>query len=139
MADVSQRLIEQVAQAVHSDSPFAIVGGGSKRFMGRKTELDEINVGEHRGVIAYDPSELVITARAGTTIAELEQVLAEKEQMIPSDPPQYSAKATLGGALACNQSGPSRPWSGALRDVLQPRGARKARENTARRARAGGA
>ncbi|MFT4938936.1 MAG: glycolate oxidase FAD binding subunit [Paraglaciecola sp.] len=118
MADVSQRLIEQVAQAAHSGSPFAIIGGGSKRNMGRTTALEEINVSEHSGVISYDPSELVITARAGTTIAELEKILAEKEQIIPSDPPHYSGKATLGGALACNTSGPSRPWNGALRDAI---------------------
>jgi glycolate oxidase FAD binding subunit len=118
MADLSQKLIEQVKQAAQSNSPFTIVGGGSKGFMGRKTQLEEINVSEHSGVIAYDPSELVITARAGTTIAELEQILAEADQMIPSEPPQYLTKATLGGALACNQSGPSRPWNGALRDAV---------------------
>jgi glycolate oxidase FAD binding subunit len=118
MADISQRLIEQVEQASHSGSPFAIVGGGSKRYMGRTTEFEEINVSEHSGIISYDPSELVITARAGTTIVEIEKILAEKDQLIPSDPPQYSSKATLGGALACNTSGPSRPWGGALRDAI---------------------
>jgi glycolate oxidase FAD binding subunit len=74
------------------------------------------DVSAHSGVIDYQPSELVITARAGTTIAELAAVTASENQYLACEPPVLSGSATLGGSLACNLSGPGRPWAGALRD-----------------------
>ncbi len=118
MSDISQALIQRVEAARASATPLSIVGGASKHFMGRKIEAEELGVAEHSGVVAYEPSELVITARAGTTISEIEQVLAEQGQFFSFEPPQYAGQATLGGTLACNQSGPARPWGGAMRDAV---------------------
>ncbi|WP_166257893.1 glycolate oxidase subunit GlcE [Marinobacter salicampi] len=116
MADISQRLQDEVLAALNESRPLKIVGGGSKQFMGRPVEGTELNVGEHTGIVQYQPVELVMTARAGTPLKELEAALAENNQMLAFEPPYFSDQATIGGTLACNQSGPGRPWTGSVRD-----------------------
>ncbi|MDO8863806.1 glycolate oxidase subunit GlcE [Haliea sp. E1-2-M8] len=117
--DVTQELIEQVNCARTDGSTLEIVGGGSKRFIGREAAADaRIDAGRHRGIVSYEPVELVLTARAGTPLQEIEDTLAQQGQMLAFDPPHFAGGATLGGTLACNQSGPARPWNGSVRDAV---------------------
>ena len=111
-------LIERVRQAIADGTRLRIQGGGSKAFYGRRCAGEPLDLSAHRGVIAYAPSELVITARAGTPLAEIEALLAAHNQMLPFEPPQFSPLATLGGMVAAGLSGPRRPWGGAVRDAV---------------------
>lgn len=116
--DQTRALVEQVRAAIAGRTPLRIAGGGSKAFLGRRCDGRTLSVREHRGVVEYAPTELVITARAGTPLSEIEQVLAEHGQRLPFDPPRFSANATLGGAVAAGLAGPGRPWHGAPRDLV---------------------
>jgi glycolate oxidase FAD binding subunit len=95
-----------------------IVGGDTKTFHGRPAHGAPLSLARHRGVIAYEPSELVITARAGTPIAEIEALLAENHQMLAFEPPVFGPASTLGGVVASGLSGPRRPFVGAVRDYI---------------------
>ena len=117
MTDYPQAFVDRIASARAEGLPVYIQGGNSKRhWLGRTPEGQTLDVSSHSGVVDYQPSELVITARAGTTIAELVAVTANEHQHLACEPPVLSGRATLGGSLACNLSGPGRPWAGALRD-----------------------
>lgn len=116
MTDLSKQLQEQVLMARQAKQPLNIVGGDSKSFMGREAVGDTLNLSGHTGIVSYQPVELVLTARAGTPLTEIEAALAENNQMLAFEPPRFSDSATIGGTLACNQSGPARPWSGSVRD-----------------------
>ncbi len=118
MSDCTQALIEQVNDARTEGRQLQIVGGGSKRFMGREPVGETVPVGEHSGIVNYHPVELVLTARGGTPLSEIEAALAEYDQMLAFEPPHFGGDATIGGTLACNQSGPARPWSGSVRDMV---------------------
>jgi len=113
-----QSLIEQLQTASSDGTPLAIQGGGSKAFYGRTCEGRPCLTGGHSGVIDYTPAELVISARAGTPLAELEAVLAQEGQMLAFEPPHFGSTATLGGTIACGLSGPRRPYAGAARDFV---------------------
>jgi len=114
--DLSRELQERVAEAAASGTPLAIAGGGSKAFLGRAVQGTPLNVAGHAGVVSYEPRELVLTARAGTPLREIEDLLAAQGQMLPFEPPHFGAAATLGGTIACGLSGPRRPWAGSARD-----------------------
>jgi glycolate oxidase FAD binding subunit len=116
--DRTDQLLAQVRAAIDTRTPLFIRGGGSKHFYGRQVEATPLEMGAHCGVIAYEPSELVISARAGTPLSEIEALLAKHNQMLPFEPPHFSAAATFGGMLAAGLSGPRRPWAGALRDAV---------------------
>lgn len=117
--DLSQQLQSQVRLAIADGHALTIRAGGSKDFYGRKVEADKVlNLAEHHGIISYEPTELVIKARAGTPLKVIQQVLAENRQMLAFEPPAYSDKATLGGTLAGNFSGPRRTYNGAARDYV---------------------
>jgi len=116
MSDISQDLQQQVSQAVTSQSPLSILGSGSKQFLFKHDEQNQLHVNAHTGVINYEPTELVLTARAGTTLSEIEALLQQHQQMLGFEPPRFSDSATLGGTIACNLSGPRRPFAGAARD-----------------------
>jgi glycolate oxidase FAD binding subunit len=116
MTDLSKELQQQVLTARDEKRALSIVGGASKSFMGRETSGSRLDLSGHTGIVNYHPVELVLTARAGTPITEIEAALAENNQMLAFEPPRFSDAATIGGTLACNQSGPSRPWSGSVRD-----------------------
>lgn len=111
-------LQDQVKEALVSKTPLVIQGGGSKHFYGRAIEGAPLSTSGHKGIIRYQPTELVITARAGTLLSEIEAQLAENHQMLPFDPPYFGKHATLGGMVASGLSGPQRPWSGAVRDMV---------------------
>lgn len=118
-ADLSDELCARVSEAQRESRALYINGGGSKRhILGRDCQAAPLEVGGHRGIVDYHPGELVLTARAGTPIAELCEVLAGEGQELPFDPPHCNGAATLGGTLACNLSGPARPWRGSARDML---------------------
>lgn len=119
MKDISPQLIEQVQAAQAADTAVKIEGGGSKQHLcGRDVEGEILSTKEHQGIIHYDPNELVLTALAGTKLTELNAALDENAQMLSFEPPHFSEAATLGGTLACNQSGPARPWGGSIRDMV---------------------
>lgn len=120
MADQIQTLQEQVLQARSNGQKLNIVGGGSKAFMGRQADADAgiLSLAEHTGVVEYHPVELVLTVRAGTTLQEIEAVLAEQGQCLHFEPPHFGDTSTIGGTLACNLSGPARPWTGSVRDQV---------------------
>lgn len=118
MADLNSALLEQVSSAIDAGKKLNILGGGSKSFMGRAplAGADTIDVSGHTGIVSYEPIELVMTARAGTPITELVAALDEHNQMLAFEPPVFTARSTLGGTLATNQSGSGRPWWGSVRD-----------------------
>lgn len=116
MKDISQQLIEQIQQASSQGTKLRIVGGGSKDFMGRQVEGEPLNIAEHTGIVSYEPIELVLTARAGTPLVDINAALAEHNQRLAFEPPLFDGRATLGGTLACHLSGPGRPWNGSIRD-----------------------
>jgi glycolate oxidase FAD binding subunit len=114
--DITQYLHEQVLIALDHKQPLRIVGGDSKAFYGNETQATDLATAQHSGIITYEPSELAITVRAGTTLTALEALLAENGQMLAFEPPCLTEAATVGGAVAAGLSGPARPWLGAVRD-----------------------
>ena len=118
LVDTSEVLRERVCQALRHGMPVNIQGGGSKSFLGRVATGEPLSTILHRGIIEYEPTELVITARAGTPLAEIEAVLAEMNQMLAFEPPHFGDSATLGGTVACGVSGPRRPYAGSVRDSV---------------------
>ncbi len=117
-ADRSAELQAAVHQAAAHKTPLQIVGGGSKKFYGRAATGTPLLIAQHRGIVHYEPGELIITARAGTPLAEIEAALAAHGQMLPFEPPHFGPTATLGGTIACGLSGPRRPYTGAARDFV---------------------
>jgi glycolate oxidase FAD binding subunit len=119
MADLEQQLQQAVLEASESGDTLYLQGGGSKTAQfGRHCEGRVLDLDQHQGVIDYQPSELVLTARTGTSVSEAQQLLAQQQQTLAFEPPEYDGKATLGGTLACNLSGPARPWAGSIRDAV---------------------
>jgi glycolate oxidase FAD binding subunit len=118
MADMSAALQQQVHDAIYTRMPLNIRGGGSKDFLGRTSADKVLSLAAHRGIVDYDPRELVLSARAGTPLAEIEEALTAANQMLTFEPPHFGAQATLGGTIACGLSGPRRPYAGAARDAV---------------------
>ena len=123
-ANRTQELQDRVRAALNNKTMLNIVGGNSKHFYGNspvdsennKTEIIETRI--HQGIVSYEPSELVITARAGTPLKEIEELLAKNNQMLPFEPPHFGEHATLGGAIATGFSGSRRPFTGSARDFV---------------------
>jgi glycolate oxidase FAD binding subunit len=117
-------LRDVVGTALAAEEPVEIVGGGSKRGLGRPLQTPHVlNVGGLFGIREYEPSELVMTAGAATPLAEIERLLAEHDQMLAFEPPDWrgllgseDTNPTIGGVLACNLAGPRRIKAGAARD-----------------------
>lgn len=116
--DISTALQQQVMNALQNEMPFNISGGCSKAFLGQASQGQAIDVSNHRGIVEYDPRELVLTARSGTPLQEIEAALASANQMLAFEPPHFGDSATLGGTIACGLSGPRRPYSGSARDFV---------------------
>jgi glycolate oxidase FAD binding subunit len=116
--DISAALQHQVLASFQKTTPLHICGSGSKSFLGRSENAQEIDVSTHRGIVEYDPRELVLTARGGTPLQEIEAALAAANQMLAFEPPHFGEGATLGGTIACGLSGPRRPYSGSARDFV---------------------
>lgn len=123
MSDLTQQLIDQVKAAISDQQPLSIVGNNTKAFL-RPPQDDstlKLSLAGHTGIISYKPVELVLTARAGTPLTEIEATLAEHGQILSCESPLLttsdSPSATIGGTLAANISGPARPWCGSIRDL----------------------
>jgi len=111
-------LREQVLTAHAQRRPLRVRGAGTKDFYGESMGGDMLDVCSWRGIVAYDPSELVISARCGTRLSEIERALAEHGQMLAFEPPRFGGDPSLGGVIAAGLSGPRRPYAGAARDFV---------------------
>lgn len=118
----TQELQDRVRAAYNDKTPLKIIGGNSKHFYGNDVSehrnIDILETRIHQGIVSYEPSELVITARAGTPLKEIQALLAENNQMLPFDPPHFGEHATLGGAIASGLSGSRRAFTGSARDFV---------------------
>ena len=101
-------LAETVREAAAAGTALCIRGGGTKDFYGNPPRGRPLGTGSLRGIVAYEPSELYITARAGTPLAEVEAALAAQRQMLPFEPPHFGGAATVGGCVAAGLAGPRR-------------------------------
>ena len=109
---------ERIAAAAGAGRSFCIRGGGTKDFYGQPPSGEVLATNAWRGIVSYEPTELVVTARAGTPLVELETALREKGQCLPFEPPHFGAGATVGGMVAAGLSGPRRSAVGAVRDYV---------------------
>ena len=116
--DISASLQERVESAIAAATPLRLIGGNTKAFYGRDPVGDPLELAGHQGIVTYEPTELVLTARAGTPVQKIEETLAREGQMLAFEPPRFGAGATLGGTIACTLSGPRRPYAGAARDFV---------------------
>ncbi|MEP7205817.1 MAG: glycolate oxidase subunit GlcE [Casimicrobiaceae bacterium] len=114
VADWQARIREAAAAAI----PVHIRGGGTKDFYGEAPLGERLDTTDYAGIVDYDPTELVITVRAGTRLDHLEAAMAEHGQMLAFEPPHFGAGATMGGTVASGLSGPRRPYAGAVRDLV---------------------
>ena len=120
-----QAIIDQFASTIRAaadcKAPLRICGGGSKEFYGNHIvgqSADILDVTAHSGIVAYEPTELVVTARTGTRLTDLEAELHKQRQVLAFEPPHFGAAATLGGCIATGLSGPRRASAGAVRDFV---------------------
>jgi glycolate oxidase FAD binding subunit len=124
MKFVLAELCEQVMTARAAHRPVFIRGGGTKSFYGELLALNgkgnhaELDLSGYVGIINYQPSELVVTARAGTLLSEVEQALDEQGQMLAFEPPRFGPGSTIGGCVAAGLSGPRRMAAGSVRDFV---------------------
>ncbi len=114
IADLANRIKDHAARK----AAVRIRGGGTKDFYGARRDGEPLDVSGYSGIVAYEPRELVLTVRAGTRLVEIERALAAEGQMLPFEPPGFGEAATIGGTVACNFSGPRRPFAGAVRDFV---------------------
>lgn len=113
-----QALVDRIAQARADGVTLNIRGGGTKDFYGEEAVGQELSTRELSGISSYEPTELVITARAGTPLREVEAALAERGQCLAFEPPRFGEGGTIGGMVAAGLSGPARASAGCLRDHL---------------------
>jgi len=141
MEDALKSMQSLVRRAGSERRHLCIRGGGTKDFYGGPIHGYQLSTGDYRGIVTYEPTELVITARAGTPLVEIEAALREKGQMLAFEPPHFgevpsphaplpsaegnivpperrNRMATLGGCVAAGLSGPRRPYAGAVRDFV---------------------
>jgi glycolate oxidase FAD binding subunit len=111
-------LIDTVRNAAAHGRTLRLRGGGTKDFWGQSLVGEVLDTRGYRGIVSYEPSELVVTVRCGTPLAELEAALAEKGQCLAFEPPHFGEGATVGGMVAAGLSGPARATVGAVRDYV---------------------
>jgi glycolate oxidase FAD binding subunit len=112
---IIQDWCEQIQQAHQDDRIIQICGNKSKVPVDSNAEL--LCLSDYSGIIDYEPAELVVTVKSGTKLSELKAVLAERNQMLAFEPPDYG-DSTIGGTYACALTGPSKPFRGILRDFV---------------------
>jgi glycolate oxidase FAD binding subunit len=124
---IDERELSRVlADASMARTPLEVMGGGSKQRIGRRMQTaSSVSSKAMRGITLYEPSEMVMAARAGTPLIQVEQALADRGQMLAFEPVDYgpmlgaeSGEATIGGAFVANVSGTRRVAIGAARDHL---------------------
>ncbi|MBK1685347.1 glycolate oxidase subunit GlcE [Rhodoferax fermentans] len=118
MTDTLPALIDTIRAAAAAHTPLRIRGHGSKDFYGELLQGELLDTSGHTGIVSYEPTELVITARAGTPLTELEATLAQQGQCLAFEPPRFGGRGTVGGMVAAGLSGPSRASVGGVRDYV---------------------
>jgi len=128
MAPALQQITDRIRAAAADDTPLRIRGGGSKDFYGQSLQDDLLDTTALCGILSYEPTELVVTVGAGTPLAELETLLAERGQCLAFEPPHFAwsagsgggagSAATVGGMVAAGLSGPARASAGAVREYV---------------------
>lgn len=113
-----RRVLDQVHTALAQKTALDIRGGGTKAFYGEAACGEVLDMCALAGISSYEPTELVITARAGTPLADVEAALAERGQCLPFEPPRFGAGCTIGGMVAAGLAGPARASAGAVRDYV---------------------
>jgi glycolate oxidase FAD binding subunit len=108
----------RIAAAAAARTPLRLRGAGTKDFYGETLAGEIFDLTAWRGIVDYEPSELVITARCGTPLSELEATLESRGQFLAFEPPRFGADPTVGGVVAAGLSGPRRPYAGAARDFV---------------------
>jgi glycolate oxidase FAD binding subunit len=111
-----QAIQERIRAAAAAGTALRIRGGGTKDFYGNAARGELLDTRELSGVVAYEPTELVMTVRSGTPLAEVQASLEQRGQMLAFEPPHFGAGATIGGCVAAGLSGPRRANAGAVRD-----------------------
>ena len=118
MDSALKKITARICAAAVDGTPLRIRGGGSKDFYGQTLQGEVLDTRPLSGIVSYEPSELVVTVRAGTPLAELEAALAERGQCLPFEPPHFGSGATVGGMVAVGLNGPARASVGAVRDYM---------------------
>jgi glycolate oxidase FAD binding subunit len=118
MEQVIESYAGQIRSAAAANRPLWLRGGGTKDFYGQNLTGEVLDTRAYAGIVAYEPTELVITARCGTPLAELEAALRAQGQHLAFEPPHFGPGATVGGMLAAGLSGPRRAAAGAVRDFV---------------------
>ena len=116
--DIVAQWSDRIRAATAAQRPLRVRGAGTKDWYGQTLQGEILDTRAYRGIVAYDCAELVITARCGTPLAEIEAALAEHDQMLPFEPPHFGRGATLGGCIAAGLAGPRRAAAGAARDFV---------------------
>lgn len=111
-------IIDRIRAAAAAGTPLRIRGGGTKDFYGERLVGEVLDTAPLAGITSYEPSELVVTVRAGTPLATLEAALADKGQCLPFEPPHFAPGGTVGGMVAAGLSGPARATAGSVRDYV---------------------
>ncbi len=109
---------KKIRDAADSGTALRIRGGGTKDFYGNELRGELLETRGHAGIVEYEPTELVVTARCGTTLADLHETLSKQGQFLPFEPPAFGPGATLGGCVAAGLSGPRRASAGSVRDFI---------------------
>ena len=119
MADPAlEALVGRVQAARAAKTPLLLRGGGSKDFYGGEPQGELLDLRDLSGISSHEPSELVVTVRAGTPLAELEAALAAHGQCLPFEPPRFAPGTTVGGMVAAGLAGPARATAGGVRDYV---------------------
>ncbi|WP_420476799.1 glycolate oxidase subunit GlcE [Noviherbaspirillum sp. ST9] len=118
MEQVLQQFRDTIVKATTNKTPLRILGGGTKDWYGQSLQGEILHTRAYTGIVAYEPTELVIVARAGTPLSEIEAALDERNQMLAFEPPRFGAASTIGGVVAAGLSGPRRQAVGAARDFV---------------------
>lgn len=118
MQAIAEQFRQRILAASAAGSPLRLRGGGTKDWYGQQFDGEVLDTRAYAGIIDYEPTELVITARCGTPLAEIEAALAARNQMLAFEPPHFGQDATVGGVVASALSGPRRASAGALRDFV---------------------
>lgn len=118
MSEITGQFVEAIRAAGARKQALRLRGAGTKDFYGQSLEGEILDTRGHAGVVQYEPTELVVTARGGTGLDEIDAELARGGQMLAFEPPRFAPGTTLGGAVAAGLSGPRRAAAGALRDFV---------------------
>ena len=116
--DFKKDLVATIQQANANKKALNLVGNETKEFYGREPVGEKLCLREYSGLVEYQPTELVLTARSGTLLTDINSTLADNGQILGFEPPIFSGKATLGGTIATGLAGPRRPYSGSVSDFI---------------------